>query len=165
MEKHEYVEANGLRLHYVTEGSGPLLLLLHGFPEFSYAWKEQIAAFSPDYRVVAPDLPGYNLSDKPAAVGAYAVPHLVATVQALLDQINPGHRTILAGHDWGGITAWAFAALHPEYLEKLVIINAPHPVVFAREVATNPAQQQAIGYMTLLRDPRGEALLSADGYA
>jgi pimeloyl-ACP methyl ester carboxylesterase len=165
METHEYVEANGLRLHYVTEGAGPLMLLLHGFPEFSYAWKEQIAAFSSDYRVVALDLPGYNLSAKPAEVEAYAIPRIVAAVRGVLDRINPGQRTILVGHDWGGITAWAFAALHPDYLDKLVIINAPHPVVFAREVATNPAQQQAIGYMTLLRDPRAEALLSADDYA
>ncbi|HMA37039.1 MAG TPA: alpha/beta hydrolase [Chloroflexia bacterium] len=165
MFEHQYAVVNGIRLHYVTAGTGPTMLFLHGFPEFWYAWKDILAAFSADHQVVAPDLRGYNLSDKPENVGDYTMPHLVGDVRGLLDQMSPGQPAILVGHDWGGVVAWAFAMAHPEYLEKLVIINAPHPAVFARELAANPAQQQAVGYMSTLRDARAETLLSADNYA
>ena len=159
-----YAEVNGVRLHYMTAGSGQTLLFLHGFPEFWYAWRTQLDAFSADYQVVAPDLRGYNLSDRPADVSRVHHPHPGGRRGALLAQVSPGRQAILIAHDWGGIVAWAFALTHPAALEKLVIINAPHPAIFARELATNPAQQQAAGYMTMLRGPDAEALLGADDF-
>jgi pimeloyl-ACP methyl ester carboxylesterase len=161
---HAWADVNGVRLHYVTEGRGPLVLFLHGFPEFWYAWHDQLAEFGRDHQAVAPDLRGYNLSAKPAGLEAYAMKHLVADVGALADHL--GHRTfVLVGHDWGGVVAWAFALTQPERLRKLVVVNAPHPGIFARELAENPAQQKASRYMLTFRSPEAEQILSADGYA
>jgi pimeloyl-ACP methyl ester carboxylesterase len=164
MPEHRYADVNGVRLHYATAGQGKLIMFAHGFPEFWYAWKAQLAEFARDHQVVALDMRGYNLSSKPAAVEQYAVRHLVEDLRALAEAL--GHRRlILVGHDWGGATAWAFAIKHPEWLEKLVIINAPHPAVFARELRENPAQQEASEYMLWFRGATAEPLLSADGFA
>ena len=165
MWKHEYAEINGLKLHYVTTGKGKTVLFLHGFPEFWYEWKNQLTEFGKDYRAVAMDMRGYNLSAKPEKVEDYAVPLLVADVKAMLDKLSQGQKAILVAHDWGGAVAWAFAIAHPEYLEKLVIINAPHPGVFARELKSNPAQQKASAYMLMFRGEQAEATLSANNYA
>ncbi|HUF90736.1 MAG TPA: alpha/beta hydrolase, partial [Candidatus Limnocylindria bacterium] len=153
-----------MRLHYVTVGAGGLVLFLHGFPEFWYAWREQLREFGRDHQAVAVDMRGYNLSSKPADVADYAIKHLVDDVAALADHL--GHRRfVLVGHDWGGAVAWAFAIRHSERLERLVIVNAPHPAVFARELRDNPAQQKASEYMLAFRSPKGEELLSASHYA
>ncbi len=162
---HEYAEINGVRLHYATAGRGPLILFLHGFPEFWYEWKNQLAEFGRDHTAVAPDMRGYNLSAKPSELSAYAMPALVEDVRALADRLRGGARFTLVAHDWGGVVAWVFAAMHPEMLDRLVIINAPHPTVFARELRDNPAQQQASQYMLLFRSPAAEATLSANDYA
>jgi pimeloyl-ACP methyl ester carboxylesterase len=164
MATDSYAEVNGIRLHYVAEGQGPLMLFLHGFPEFWYAWKDQLAEFGRDHLAVAPDLRGYNLSDKPAEVEQYAVPHIVADVCALASTLNGGQRFTLVGHDWGGIVAWAFAMAHPGLLDRLVIINAPHPVIFQRELRNNAEQQRASSYMLLFRDPKAERVLSENNY-
>jgi len=162
--EHRQAEVNGVRLHYAIGGTGPLLLFVHGFPEFWYEWKDQLREFVRDHTVVAPDMRGHNLSSKPAEVEAYAVPHLVEDLRALADHL--GHRRFtLVGHDWGGAVAWAFAIRHPERLERLVIINAPHPAVFARELRENPAQQKASEYMLAFRSARGEQLLTENDYA
>ena len=164
MLQHGYAEVNGVRLHYVAAGAGKLILFLHGFPEFWYAWKDQLTEFATTHQAVAPDLRGYNLSSRPGEVEQYQIPHLVEDVRALAAHL--GHsRFILVGHDWGGGVAWATALYHPECIEKLVIINAPHPGVFERELRSNPAQQQASQYMLLFRSPQAEAILSANGYA
>jgi len=164
MPEHRYADVNGVRLHYATAGQGKLIMFAHGFPEFWYAWKAQLAEFERDHQAVALDMRGYNLSSKPSAVEQYAVRHLVEDLRALAEAL--GHRRlILVGHDWGGATAWAFAIKHPEWLEKLVIINAPHPAVFARELRENPAQQEASEYMLWFRGATAEPLLSADGFA
>ncbi|MDQ2806870.1 MAG: alpha/beta hydrolase [Chloroflexota bacterium] len=165
MLQHETVTLNGTPIHYVRDGAGPTILFLHGFPEFWYAWQEQLAAFAGDHQVVAPDLRGYNLSGKPAEVAAYAIPELVADVRGLLDQVSPGRPAVLVGHDWGAVTAWAFAMRHPDYLSHLVIINAPHPAILAREMATNPAQQAAMGYMARLLQPGAAEGLRAGDFA
>ncbi|MCW5966956.1 MAG: alpha/beta hydrolase [Blastocatellales bacterium] len=140
------------------------MLFLHGFPEFWYEWRNLLEEFGRDHRAVAPDLRGYNLTDKPASVDDYAAKHLVADIRAMFEHFSPGRPGILLAHDWGGAVAWAFAIAHPEYLQKLVIINAPHPAVFARELALNPEQQRASRYMLTFRTPEAEAILSADGY-
>jgi epoxide hydrolase 4 len=164
MLKHEYADVNGVRLHYVTAGKGKLIMFVHGFPEFWYEWKKQLEEFGQNYQAVAPDMRGYNLSSKPADVDQYQVKYLVEDLRALAEKL--GHKKfILVAHDWGGAVAWAFAIAHPDYLEKLVIINAPHPGVFQRELRDNPAQQKASGYMLMFRSPQAEQMLSANNYA
>ena len=160
-----YVAVNGIRLHCVTAGSGPLMLCLHGFPEFWYEWKEQLREFSKDHLVVAPDLRGYNLSDKPASLDAYRIPALLEDIRGVADHFREGKKFILVAHDWGGALAWGFAMMHPEYLKKLIIINAPHPVIFQKLLASDSDQQQASQYMLLLRSPSAEEQLSAGNYA
>jgi len=164
MLRHEYADVNGVRLHYVTAGKGKLMMFVHGFPEFWYEWKNQLAEFGRDHQAVAPDMRGYNLSSKPADVDQYRVGHLVEDLRALAEHL--GHKKfVLVGHDWGGAVAWAFAIFHPDYLEKLIIINAPHPGVFERELRENPAQQRASQYMLMFRSARAEQTLLANDCA
>jgi pimeloyl-ACP methyl ester carboxylesterase len=161
---HQFADLNGIRLHYVTAGRGPLIVFVHGFPEFWYEWRRQLVEFGRDHQAVAPDMRGYNLSGKPADLAQYRVPNLVEDLRALAGHL--GHqRFVLVGHDWGGVVAWAFAITHPELLERLIIINAPHPAIFDREIRENPAQQRASRYMLMFRTPEAEGLLSADNYA
>lgn len=164
MIKHEYAEVNGVRLHYATAGKGKLIMFVHGFPEFWYEWKDQLAEFGQNFHAVAPDMRGYNLSSKPAEVEKYQVKYMVEDLRALAEHLGY-KKFILVAHDWGGAIAWAFAMTHPDYLEKLVIINAPHPGVFQRELRDNPAQQKASSYMTMFRSPQAEQILSANNYA
>ncbi len=178
---HEFAEVNEVRIHYAISrpsagvaseltGEVKLIVFLHGFPEFWYAWRKQLAEFGRDFIAVAPDMRGYNLSSKPAAVEEYTVRKLVGDVRGLVDHLSTAHRVkdrkcFLVGHDWGGLVAWAVAIQCPEIVEKLVIINAPHPKVFERELQENPKQQEASQYMLVFRSPQAEAILSADGFA
>jgi len=164
MLRHEYADLKGIRLHYVTAGEGKLIMFAHGFPEFWYEWKNQLAEFGRDHQAVALDMRGYNLSSKPTDVEQYRVGYLVEDLRALAEHL--GHKKfVLVGHDWGGAVAWAFAIYHPDYLEKLIIINAPHPGVFERELRENAAQQRASEYMLVFRSPQAEQILSANDYA
>ena len=164
MFEHGYADVSKIRLHYVTAGKGRLIMFLHGFPEFWYEWKNQLAEFGRDYQAVAPDMRGYNLSSKPAEVEQYRMKYLINDVRALAEHL--GHkRFILVAHDWGGGVAWPFAMRHPEYLEKLVIINAVHPIIFMRELRDNPAQQKASQYILVYRTPGAEEILSRNNYA
>jgi pimeloyl-ACP methyl ester carboxylesterase len=139
-------------------------MFVHGFPEFWYEWKNQLEDFGKDYTAVAPDMRGYNLSSKPAQVDDYQVKYLTEDLRLLAEHL--GHKKfILVAHDWGGAVAWSLAISHPECLEKLVIINAPHPGVFQRELQQNPAQQKASSYMLMFRGPQAEQTLSANNYA
>lgn len=165
MWRNEFAQINGLRFHYAAAGDdGRFMLFLHGFPEFWYEWRNLLVEFGKDHRAVAPDLRGYNLTDKPAAVEDYAAKHLVADIRAMFEHFSPGRPGILVAHDWGGAAAWAFAIAHPEYLERLVIINSPHPAVFVRELSHNPVQQRASRYMLTFRTPEAEAILTANNY-
>jgi len=164
MFEHKYADVNDIRLHYVTAGEGKLIMFLHGFPEFWYEWKNQLAEFGQDYRAVAPDMRGYNLSSKPVEVEQYRIKYLIEDVRALTEHL--GHKKfILVAHDWGGGVAVPFAIRHPEYLEKLIIINAVHPVIFMRELRDNPAQQKASQYILVHRTPKAEEILSRNNYA
>jgi epoxide hydrolase 4 len=163
--EHKYADVNGVRLHYVTEGHGNVMLFVHGFPEFWYSWRHQLKEFAKTHQVVAPDMRGYNLSDKPEAVDAYKLDVLVQDVVALADHIGAKKFT-LVGHDWGGIIAWAVAARFPERVKNLIIFNAPHPTVFARELTHNQAQIDASQYMLLFRTPEvAEAMVTDNNYA
>ncbi len=163
--QHEYATVNGIKLHYVRAGQGELVLFMHGFPEFWYAWKDQLADLGQTYLAVAPDLRGFGLSDKPPAVDDYRAANVIEDIRALAASLNGGRPFVLVGHDWGGAIAWGFAMRYPKLLKKLIIINAPHPGVFSRELRENPAQQRASGYMLFFRSPQAEATLSANDFA
>lgn len=132
--EHREAVVNGVRLHYVEAGSGPLVVLLHGFPEFWYSWRHQIPALAAaGFRVLAPDLRGYNLSDKPPGVSAYRIEVLLKDIEGLIQQAGEEKASVV-GHDWGGVLAWYFAMRHPERVERLIVLNAPHPAAYRREL-------------------------------
>ena len=163
-QEHHFANVNNQTLHYVTSGEGKLILFVHGFPEFWYEWQDQLDEFGQDYQAVALDMRGYNLSSKPTDVAAYHAKHLIEDLRCLIEYL--GHKTcVLVAHDWGGAVAWTFAASHPEYVEKLVIINAPHTATFARELTHNPAQQAASQYMLLFRMDKAERVMTENNYA
>ena len=159
--QHHFIEANGIRFHYAGQGSGPLVLLLHGFPECWYSWRKQLPALADGgYRAVAPDMRGYNLTDKPRR--GYNIESLVDDVAALAHALGED-RVHLAGHDWGGIVAWQVAWRKPELLRSLTILNAPHPAAFARYVRSHPRQLLKSAYMAAFQIPRlPERLLTRD---
>src|SRR4029453_19536275 len=143
---HRRVRPNGVRLHWVVDGEGPLVILLHGFPEFWYSWRHQIAALAPRFRVVAPDLRGYNESEKPAGVAAYAMPELVADVEGLIPPFG-GRDAAIVGHDWGGAVAWYVAMERPALTRKLAVLNCPHPAIMMQHLRRNPRQLARSWYL------------------
>jgi pimeloyl-ACP methyl ester carboxylesterase len=189
--RHEFADVNGVRIHYaiaapVNEEAAErgakaratsaaatgtkLIVFLHGFPEFWYAWRKQLEELGRDFIAVAPDMRGYNLSSKPAAVEEYDIGKLVGDVRALVEHLAAAHHLHPAGcflvaHDWGGVVAWATAMACPEIVERLVIINAPHPKIFERELRENPKQQEASQYMLVFRSSEAEAMMSANHFA
>ncbi len=167
MIRHGFAEANELKLHYAASGpeDGHLLLFLHGFPEFWYAWRHQLADLGDTYRCVAPDLPGYNLSSKPPEVARYRTKRLIDDVAAFAAPFAGKRKFTLIAHDWGGALAWAFAIKRPDLIDRLVIINAVHPGAFQREMASNPAQGAASQYIHELRAEGSEARYAANDYA
>jgi pimeloyl-ACP methyl ester carboxylesterase len=147
-----WVDVGGLRLHYVEAGTGPLVVLLHGFPEFWYAWRHQLPALADaGYRVVAPDLPGYNTSDKPPRVRDYRPSVLAQEVADLILALGVGSAAV-AGHDWGGALAWLLAMQHPELVERLVVLNAPHPLRFLKGLRS-PRQLRRSWYILAFQLP------------
>ncbi|GAB3699680.1 epoxide hydrolase EphM [Spirosoma flavus] len=162
------LQTNGLALHVVEAGpaDGPLLILLHGFPEFWWAWRHQITTFAEQgYRVVVPDLRGYNSSDAPQHVADYRLDTLVNDVLALAD-LYRADRFYLVGHDWGGIIAWAVGAAHSERLFRLVIMDAPHLDSWTWPVLIRSTQMLRSSYVAFFQLPwLPETLLSAFGFA
>jgi pimeloyl-ACP methyl ester carboxylesterase len=161
---HEGV-VNNVRLHWVEEGTGPLVVLLHGFPEFWWGWHRQIPALAAaGFRVVAPDMRGYNLSGKPKGAASYRASILVQDVVSLVHHLGE-ERAHVAGHDWGGVVAWRVALRHPERVDRLVIANAPHPAVFSRELK-RPRQFLRSWYAMFFQLPLlPELLFRANDYA
>lgn len=143
--RHGYADSRGVKIHYAEIGEGPLVVMVHGFPDFWYSWRAQMQALAGDFRVVAIDQRGYNLSDQPQGMEAYAMANLVADVVAVVRHLGAERATIV-GHDWGGAVAWQVALNAPEVAERLVVLNLPHPNGFARELANNPEQQANSGY-------------------
>lgn len=148
---HELVTTNGIRLHYVTQGEGQLMLMLHGFPEFWYSWRHQISEFAKDFKVVAPDLRGYNDSDKPAHKSAYVMTEFIQDMKGLIEALGYD-RAILIGHDWGGAIAWQFAYTHPAMVDRLIVLNIPHPAKFAEGLRT-PQQLIKSSYIFFFQLP------------
>ena len=161
-----YAENDGVRIHYAIAGpeDAPLAVFLHGFPDFWYSWREQMAALEDRFRVAALDMRGYNLSDKPKGVENYAMAHLVADVAAVI-AAEDAENAIVVGHDWGGAVAWNVAMERPELVRLLVILNLPHPRGLFRELTTNPAQQRNSQYAFNFQQPDAHKALTADGLA
>lgn len=138
--KHGYAASEGgVKIHYATLGEGPLIVMIHGFPDFWYSWRHQMAALSRRFQVVAVDQRGYNLSDKPKGVENYDMRLLVGDVAAVIRHLGRDRATIV-GHDWGGVVAWQFAMNLPQMTENLVILNLPHPNGLLRELRSNKEQ-------------------------
>lgn len=161
-KKDGYADSNGVKIHYVTAGTGPLIVMIHGFPDFWYTWRHQMDALSDRYQVAAIDLRGYNLSDKPAGEENYDMRLLIEDVAAVIRHLGR-QRAIVMGHDWGGAISWQFAFHHPEMLERLVILNLPHPNGLFRELAGNAAQQEASAYARRFQQPDSHKSLTAEG--
>jgi pimeloyl-ACP methyl ester carboxylesterase len=157
---------NGTRLHYASAGEKgqPLILFVHGFPEFWYEWEAQLKEFGGEYFAVAPDLRGFNLSDMPADLSAYKAKHIVDDLRLLVAHLGY-EKFILVAHDWGGAIAWNFAIALPQLLHKLIIVNAPHPYLFMQALASDPAQKSASEYMNWLRAEGSENALAKDDFA
>lgn len=150
--RHGYADLGEVRLHYAEAGEGPLVLLLHGFPEFWFSWRHQLQALAEaGMHAVAPDLRGYNLSSKPAGVDAYRLERLTADVDALARFFGT-ERAVLVGHDWGGAIAWASAMTYPSLVERLVVVNAPHPVRFEQGLRS-PSQLARSWYVFFFQVP------------
>ncbi len=150
--RHGSAYVNGVRLHYVTQGEGPLLILLHGFPEFWYSWRYQIPALAKHFRVVAPDMRGYNESDKPTGVANYHIERLTGDVMGLI-RVFDEERASIVGHDWGGGVAWSFAANYPHLTERLVVLNCPHPGALQKALKENRRQLRRSWYMFYFQLP------------
>jgi pimeloyl-ACP methyl ester carboxylesterase len=153
--KDGFADSGGVKIHYVTKGTGPLVVLIHGMPDFWYTWRNQIPALAQHFQVVAVDLRGYNQSDQPQGVENYAIDKLVGDVDAVVQHFGQKMATIV-GHDWGGYIGWRYAMAHPDKTERLIILNLPHPRCLARELANNPEQQKASAYARQFqKDGRG----------
>jgi pimeloyl-ACP methyl ester carboxylesterase len=137
--EHRFVENDGVKIHYVTLGTGEPVLFIHGFPDFWYSWRDQMATLASDFKTAAMDLRGYNQSDQPVGVENYRMPLILADVTAVVKDL--GGKVTLVGHDWGGGIAWRFAMTHPEMVERLIICNLTHPRGYAAVVA-NPTDAQ-----------------------
>jgi epoxide hydrolase 4 len=159
-----FADNDGVRIHHVSMGEGPLVVMIHGFPDFWFTWRAQMAALADDFQVVAIDTRGYNLSDQPAGVESYGAPRLVADVEAVIRSFGR-ERAVIVGHDWGGFIAWFFAMSRPEMTERLIVLNLPHPNGFTRELATNPQQQAASEYARVFQQDGAHEILSAEGLA
>ncbi|KKL70530.1 hypothetical protein LCGC14_2104010 [marine sediment metagenome] len=164
--KSEFAEVNNIKLHYIKAGpeNGKLVVFLHGFPQFWYMWRDQLLDFSKNYLAVAPDMRGYNLSSKPEEIDQYQPQHIVEDLRALVEEYFGRKKFILVGHDWGGVIAFPFANLYPNLVEKLIIINAPHPNIFGRLIAKNKDQQASSQYVLFFRTKNAEGYLSNNNF-
>ena len=167
--EHSYVDNNGVKIHYVSLGEGPLVVMIHGFPDFWYTWRYQMQGLADRFRMVAIDLRGYNRSDKPSGVDQYAMPLLVSDIVAVIRQlaveVNISPKAVIVGHDWGGAVAWSVAMAHPDLVKRLVICNLPHLKGLQRELAQNPQQQRNSQYARDFQQPDAHLDLTAEELA
>lgn len=162
--KHGYAKNNRVKIHYVTLGEGPLMVMIHGFPDFWYTWRHQMERLSDQFQVVAVDLRGYNESDKPKGVENYAMPLLVSDIIAVIRHLSRG-KVIVVGHDWGGSIAWNLAMKAPNWVKKLIICNLPHPRGLMRELANNPEQRSNSQYARNFQKEGAHENLTAENLA
>ncbi|MBK6793591.1 MAG: alpha/beta hydrolase [Anaerolineales bacterium] len=151
----QFIQTNGVKLHVMTDGpaEGTPVILLHGFPEFHYGWRKQVTELvAAGFRVITPDQRGYNLSDKPRSIRAYDVNTLAKDIVGIFDHFGI-QKARLVGHDWGAVVAWTVALNHPERLEKLTILNVPHPDVMQRFILENAEQRKKSWYVFFFQIP------------
>ncbi|MGB2742747.1 MAG: alpha/beta hydrolase [Cognaticolwellia sp.] len=169
--KSKYVLIDDVNIHYVSAGPtsnndevSSTIVFLHGFPEYWQTWQSQLNFFAGNHQVIAPDLPGYNLSDKPQDADFFKIPHLIEFFIKFIRAVSSSKKVYLVAHDWGGAIAWPLAAFYPQYIEKLIILNAAHPSTFTREMINNPIQREKSTYIHELISPDAEALLCKNNY-
>ena len=156
-----FVDSDGVKIHYVTMGKGPLVVLIHGFPDYWYTWRKQMPALAKHFHVVAIDQRGYNKSDQPKGVENYTMDKLVGDVVAVVDHFKQ-EKAVIVGHNWGGMVAWTFAMQYPKKTDRLVILNLPHPKGLLRELATNPQQQKNSQYARNFQKEDAASLLKPE---
>lgn len=159
---HGFASSDNVKIHYVTAGNGPLVILIHGFPDYWYTWRKQMPELAKSNTVVAIDQRGFNRSGQPEDIADYALPRLVDDVAAVIRHFDRDSATIV-GHDWGGAVAWTLAMTKPELVDRLVILNLPHLHGLQRELANNPDQQNASAYARRFQQPDAAASLTAEG--
>jgi pimeloyl-ACP methyl ester carboxylesterase len=162
--KHGFADSNGVKIHYASLGSGPLVIMIHGFPDYWYSWRRQMEGLADRFQVVAIDQRGYNLSDKPAGVEHYDMRLLAGDVIAVIKHLGQ-QKAVVVGHDWGGMVAWQLAMNAPEVVDRLIILNLPHPRGLMRELAHNPEQQKNSAYARRFQTEGAEKTLTAEGLA
>jgi pimeloyl-ACP methyl ester carboxylesterase len=162
--EHGFAQSGDVKIHYVTAGKGPLVVMIHGFPDYWYTWRKQMPELAKQFQVVAIDQRGYNKSDQPEGVENYAMAKLVADVKAVIEHFER-KQAVIVGHDWGGAVAWTFAMTHPEMTSRLVILNLPHLHGLQRELATNPKQQEASAYARFFQTKGAAATLTPERLA
>ena len=161
---HRYADNEGVNIHYAVLGEGPLVVMIHGFPDFWYTWRYQMDVLSENYRVAALDLRGYNLSGKPKGIENYGMNALLGDVEAVI--FNEGYeRAVIVGHDWGGAISWQFAVRRPNLTERLIVLNLPHLSGLTRELAKNPEQQEVSAYTRFFQQEGAHEHLSAEDLA
>src|SRR5258708_7544804 len=158
---HGFADSNGVKIHYASIGKGPLMVMIHGFPDFWYTWRAQMEALSDKFQCVAIDQRGFNLSDKPKGVDNYSVRLLIGDVAAVIKSLDKD-KAIIVGHDWGGLVAWQFALYMPQMTDRLIILNLPHRRGLNRELANNPQQQKASQYARDFQKPEAASKLTAE---
>jgi epoxide hydrolase 4 len=162
--KNGYADSNGVKIHYASLGKGPLMIMIHGFPDFWYTWRAQMEVLSKNFQCVAIDQRGYNLSDKPKGVENYDMKSLVGDVAAVIKSLGRD-KAIIVGHDWGGAVAWQFALNLPQMTDRLIILNLPHPRGLSRELAHNPDQQKNSAYARAFQQPDAASKVTAEQLA
>ena len=162
--KHGFADSDGVKIHYVTMGKGPLVVMIHGFPDYWYTWRKQMPTIAKNFQVVAIDQRGYNKSDKPKGVANYSMPKLVGDVAAVIKHLKR-EKAVIVGHDWGGAVAWTFAMTHPDKTDRLVILNLPHPQGMRRELSNNKEQQKNSQYARDFQKENAHKFLTAEGLA
>lgn len=162
--EHGFAQSGDIKIHYVTAGEGPLLIMIHGFPDYWYTWRKQIPELARHFKVVAIGQRGYNESDQPEGVENYTLALLAQDIQNVIKHFGES-KAVLVGHDWGGYVAWTCAMRYPDSVERLVILNAPHPAGLQRELANNVEQQRNSSYAAEFQKPDAASKLTAEGLA
>lgn len=158
--KHGFARSGDVKIHYVTAGEGPLLIMIHGFPDYWYTWRKQIPELAKKFKVVAIDQRGFNKSDQPDGVENYTLALLAQDIQNVVKHFGE-EKAVLVGHDWGGYVAWTCAMRYPNAVDRLVILNAPHPAGLQRELASNEEQQRNSQYARDFQQPDAASKLTA----
>lgn len=159
--KHGYADSNGVKIHYATMGKGPLIVMIHGFPDYWYTWREQMPELAKTHQVVAIDQRGYNQSDKPKGGENYDMKLLVGDVVAVVRHFKQ-EKAVIVGHDWGGAVAWSVAMYAPQFVDKLIVLNLPHPNALRRELARNEQQAKNSEYARNFQQEGAHTKLNAE---